>query len=199
MPEHNRGNTERRIKDAALGIIEEQGFDALGINAIADRAKLSKVLIYRYFDSIEGLITKIIEEQDYWINIEVGETAEDDPVEQIKSIFHRQAQMLRDNPIVRKFYIWELECNNKITQHLRTERENGSVRIISHYANLLGLEEEKVQVLGVLLTNALVYTALQIDSSPKAYLDLETGKAWNRITDCIDSLLEIWISRQTKK
>lgn len=199
MPEHNRGNTERRIKDAALGIIEEQGFDALGINAIADRAKLSKVLIYRYFDSIEGLITKIIEEQDYWINIEVGETAEDDPVEQIKSIFHRQAQMLRDNPIVRKFYLWELESNNKITQHLRTERENGSVRIISHNANLLGLEEEKVQVLGVLLTNALVYTALQIDSSPKAYLDLETEKAWNRITDCIDSLLEIWISRQTKK
>lgn len=199
MPEHNRGNTERRIKDAALGIIEEQGFEALGINAIADRAKLSKVLIYRYFDSIEGLITKIIEEQDYWINIEVGETAEDAPVEQIKSIFHRQAQMLRDNPIVRKFFIWELECNNKITQHLRTERENGSVRIISHYAHLLGLEEEKVQVLGVLLTNALVYTALQIDSSPKAYLDLETEKAWNRITDCIDSLLEIWISRQTKK
>ena len=64
MPEQNRGNTERRIKDAALGIIEEQGFEALGINAIADRAKLSKVLIYRYFDSIEGLITKIIEEQD---------------------------------------------------------------------------------------------------------------------------------------
>lgn len=199
MPEHNRGNTERRIKDAALGIIEEQGFEALGINAIADRAKLSKVLIYRYFDSIEGLITKIIEEQDYWINIEVGETAEDAPVEQIKSIFHRQAQMLCDNPIVRKFYLWELESNNKITQQLRTERENGSAKIIGYYAERLGIEKDKIEVLGVLLTNALVYTAIQIDNSPKAYLDLETEQSWKRITDCIDSLLDMWISQQRKK
>ena len=50
-----------------------------------------------------------------------------------------------------------------------------------------------------LLTNALVYTAIQIDNSPKAYLDLETEQSWKRITDCIDSLLDMWISQQRKK
>ena len=197
--EHNRENTECRIKNAALSIIEEDGFSALGINAIAERAKLSKVLIYRYFDSIEGLITKLIEEQDYWMNIRVDETTENQPIEQIKAIFHQQAQMLRDNPIVRKFYLWEMESNNMVTQRLRTEREKGSERIINHYAEQLGLEKEKVEVLGVLLTNAMVFTAMQIDNSPKAYLDLETDQAWQRITDCIDLLLDLWISQQSKK
>ena len=47
----NRENTEKKIIDAAYAIIEKDGFESLGINAVAKEAQVSKVLIYRYFNS----------------------------------------------------------------------------------------------------------------------------------------------------
>ena len=41
----NRENTEKKIIDAAYAIIERDGFESLGINAVAKEAQVSKVLI----------------------------------------------------------------------------------------------------------------------------------------------------------
>ena len=51
----NRQATEMTLITAVNDIIEESGFERLGINAVAAKAKVSKMLIYRYFNSLDGL------------------------------------------------------------------------------------------------------------------------------------------------
>ncbi len=48
--------TKQRLIDAVGKILAERGFQNIGVNAIAKEAGVDKVLIYRYFDSLEGLL-----------------------------------------------------------------------------------------------------------------------------------------------
>lgn len=52
----NREETEAKLVAAALAILSEEGFAALGVNAVARRAGTDKQLIYRYFNGIDGLM-----------------------------------------------------------------------------------------------------------------------------------------------
>ncbi len=52
----NRAKTTERIVNALEEVITERGLEGIGINRIAERAGVSKVLIYRYFGGLEGLM-----------------------------------------------------------------------------------------------------------------------------------------------
>ena len=56
----NREQTESRILEAVASIVESEGFEKLGINTIASKANVSKMLIYRYFGGLEELIAQFI-------------------------------------------------------------------------------------------------------------------------------------------
>ena len=54
-----RLQTEQKILQALGQVLLEQGFPAVGINAVARQAGCDKVLIYRYFNGLEGLLPGI--------------------------------------------------------------------------------------------------------------------------------------------
>lgn len=66
--EHDREATENKLIVAIGQMIEENGFEKIGINAVAAKSGVSKILIYRYFGSIDGLITAFIRKNDFWLN-----------------------------------------------------------------------------------------------------------------------------------
>ena len=55
-----------RIREAAAGLLAEKGFEAWGINAIARAAGCDKVLIYRYFESLDGLLEAVMAGTTLW-------------------------------------------------------------------------------------------------------------------------------------
>ncbi|WP_083421722.1 TetR/AcrR family transcriptional regulator [Arsenicibacter rosenii] len=55
MP-RGRAHTEQRLIDAVGKIIAEEGFDQLGINRISAASGINKILIYRYFGGLDGLM-----------------------------------------------------------------------------------------------------------------------------------------------
>lgn len=55
----NRHQTTAQLLDAAVACITEEGPTALTITAIAQRAGYDKVLIYRYFKSLDGVAAAI--------------------------------------------------------------------------------------------------------------------------------------------
>jgi AcrR family transcriptional regulator len=57
----NRAATTDRILNAFEQILAEQGMDGVSITRITEKAQVSKVLIYRYFGGLEGLISQYIE------------------------------------------------------------------------------------------------------------------------------------------
>ena len=93
----NRQATELTLIKAVDDIIEENGFEGLGINAIAAKAKVSKMLIYRYFNSLDGLIAAYIRQNDYWINFNEELPDKEHLSEFIKQIFKRQIIQLRES------------------------------------------------------------------------------------------------------
>ena len=73
----SRLKTEQRILDAVGSILLEQGYPAVGVNAIARRAGCDKVLIYRYFGGFDELLLAFAESNKLWWEVEeiITETA----------------------------------------------------------------------------------------------------------------------------
>lgn len=58
--------TEKRLLEAVSHIIENDGFTKIGVNRIANQAGCDKVLIYRYFGGLDGLLVEWAKRHDYY-------------------------------------------------------------------------------------------------------------------------------------
>ena len=74
----SRLQTEQRILDAVGQLLLEQGYPAVGVNAIARRAGCDKVLIYRYFGGFDELLLAFAETSELWWDVDeiIVESAE---------------------------------------------------------------------------------------------------------------------------
>ena len=70
--ERDREATERRLLEAVGELVCESGFEQIGINALAARAGVSKVLVYRYFGSVDGLLAAYVRRHDFWFGLPDG-------------------------------------------------------------------------------------------------------------------------------
>jgi AcrR family transcriptional regulator len=61
----SRAKTEEKFQYAVLELVAEEGCGALGVNAVAHRAGADKVLIYRYFENLNGLLHTVAESQQW--------------------------------------------------------------------------------------------------------------------------------------
>src|SRR5690606_40121422 len=61
----DRAATEEKIYESFLSLLEEKGPQAVGINAIAKKAGVSKEHIYRYFGGLQGLLLHLAKHDDF--------------------------------------------------------------------------------------------------------------------------------------
>ena len=61
----SRAKTEEKFLNAVLELVANDGCGALGINAVAHRAGADKVLIYRYFGNLNGLLLRVAESRQW--------------------------------------------------------------------------------------------------------------------------------------
>ena len=69
MP-RDRFATRAAIIDSAAQLVAAQGVSALGVNALADAAGCDKVLIYRYFGGLDGVLEAVGAERMLWPAVE---------------------------------------------------------------------------------------------------------------------------------
>jgi len=69
----DRFATRAALLESAEHIIATQGVSALGVNALANAAKCDKVLIYRYFGGLDGVLAALGAERQLWPNVAEGE------------------------------------------------------------------------------------------------------------------------------
>src|SRR6218665_490484 len=96
-----REQTEARILQALGEQIRATGMAGVGINAVAKRAKVSKELIYRYFEGFPGLMSAWMQKQDFWSShpdlLGDDESSQRPPVDLILSMLHAQIGALAGN------------------------------------------------------------------------------------------------------
>ncbi len=140
-----RLQTEQKILQALGQVLLEQGFPAVGINAVARQAGCDKVLIYRYFNGLEGLLQAFAETTELWWELDeiITETAEQisqQPLQQfLQVLLKRHVEALQARPLTLEIMAWEMSAQNNLTVALaRTRAERGMAlvkTIRAHYRN----------------------------------------------------------------
>ena len=189
--ERDREATEKRLLDTIGQMIIEQGFEKIGINAVSAQSGVSKILIYRYFNSIDGLIAAYIRKHDFWLNtsFEFSDTVQMLPT--IKEMFYKHIERLRIDPVLRKLYRWELSCNNDIIKSLREQREKVGMNLIEQVCTLSGRPKQEIAVLSAIITTSTTYLAMLGDYCPVFNgISIDDDNGWNQIYKEVVNLLD---------
>lgn len=189
--ERDREATERRLLDTIGRMINEVGFEKIGINAVAAQSGVSKILIYRYFGSMEGLMTAYIRQHDFWINFphEIPERSQLPAF--LKKMFREQIEQLRSNPTLKRLYRWELSSDNDMIVKLRQQRESAGIRRIEEVSRLTGYPQQELATLASLITASITYLVMLEEFCPVYNgIPLNDDAGWQQIIQGIDALID---------
>jgi len=138
-------DTRDLILEAGLDVFSERGFQAGTIRAIADRAGVREITVFRHFGSKEGLLAEILKQKSVaHMTATLLQHAADKPVEEVLKEFGRRylQQMLSRAKLIR-FVVLESENNPELfgnvsavpgsvhrdlSQYLESKMKDGSVR-----------------------------------------------------------------------
>lgn len=190
----SREQTESKILEAVASIVESDGFEKLGINTIALKANVSKMLIYRYFGGLEELVARFIMQKDYWANTDTLILNPHSVGDSIKSMFRNQIEQLRNDVTLRRLCRWELSCHNASIDRLRDKREENGCNLITVVSRLTGCSNSEVASLASILSASISYLTLIEDQCPTYNgIALQTDKGWEQIAQGVDMIVDLWI------
>ena len=196
----DKETTKRRLVAATIELIRDSGFDHLGINAIAERAGLSKVLIYRYFEDLDGLLRAAAAELDplqseeaarLRDSVEIGQS----PGEIMEAIVLQLHDSLARDKLTKQLMVAELSRNNEITGAMSVAREEVGLRLTDEFATILRdrdlPEGVDVYALFAIVSAAVSYLTLRSDSV-KHYngVDIQSRDGWERIGATMRMLID---------
>ena len=188
--ERDRETTERRLLDTIGQMINESGFEKIGINAVANQSGVSKILIYRYFGSVEGLMAAYIRQHDFWINFPQELPDRNQLQAFLKNMFKEQIEQLRSNPTLKRLYRWELSSDNEMIVKLREQREKAGMQRLAKISELTGYPEE-LAPLATLLTASITYLVMLEEFCPVYNgIPLNNDTGWRQIIQGIDTLID---------
>ncbi|WP_320824458.1 helix-turn-helix domain-containing protein [Reinekea sp.] len=202
MAIRDRVETEQRLITAAGQVLARDGFGKLGVNAIARQAGVDKVLIYRYFDGLPGLIKAYAKQGDFWPGVDelMAEplatfqlrTAAD----QMATIMTHLAAGIRKRPITLEILSWEMVERNALTVHLEELREQEGFKLAAmlgfHHPSD-GPESAHVDVAALV---AIMVGSINYLSARSQHIKHFNGIAvqddagWQRLTDTLRLMCE---------
>lgn len=189
--ERNRDATEKRLLETVGKMVAEKGFEQIVINAIAAQSGVSKILIYRYFGSIDGLLSAYIRQYDFWLNLPADVPERDELPQFLKTMFQQQIDRLRTDATLRRLYRWELSCNNEMVAKIREQREKARLELIRKFCQASGMQQPEAETISAIFAASITYLAMLSDFCPVyngIAIDEETG--WERIKSGIDTLID---------
>ena len=146
-------NAEKRLLIAVSQIIENEGFSKIGVNKIAKQAKCDKVLIYRYFGGLEGLLAAWAKDNDFYTlayqayseRVTKAESSED-IIKLTQTVLLKQLNFLRTNKLMQELLAWELSGNSTF-RSIQDERERNGFKLQEELEKKLGKESTIISLL----------------------------------------------------
>jgi len=124
----DRAATKQRLIDAVGSVLERDGVLALGINSIAKRANVDKVLIYRYFSNLNGLFDAYAAKTRLWPDL--ADVAGDAPavfrtlapIDRLTLVLGNLAEALARRPRSLDIAAWRVLETNALTEALAAQQ-----------------------------------------------------------------------------
>lgn len=193
--EKDRQTTEKALLQAVGEVVAESGFEQLKVNTVAERAGMSKVLIYRYFGSFDRLIAAYVETQDFG-----GAYGAEFPVKRkqlapcLKSMFRARVEHLRRDVTLRRLYRWELGGAHAAAAVLRQQREAAAVRLVEVVAALTERPTAEVAPFVTMVETSVCCLALFEESCPTYNgMALQTQAGWDRYVRGVEEVIDRWV------
>jgi len=187
----NRSKTENDILKAVDSLFSRKGFHALGINAIAREAEISKVLIYRYFGSHEKLLETWALKNSYWSvqSAEIPETGS--MLESAKAILSGLISSLREDPVRREVLRWLLTDDSEVAGKVRIRLESSGLALTRAFMAKSGIAEDRdAEALVAILTAGISYLVLMTDKAGVYNgVALDSDEGWSRIDRMAGNLM----------
>lgn len=126
MPrKRSRIDTEQRFQNAVLDLVADSGCTNLGVNLVAERTGSDKVLIYRYFGDLEGLLERVAQSRPWLPSAEeILSKAGRRPEECLKHIFRAVYEHARDDAPSYQIARWRHAVKNPLTEKYSVEWKN---------------------------------------------------------------------------
>jgi AcrR family transcriptional regulator len=192
-PKRDRAASEEALVAAVGEVLARDGFVGLGVNAIARAAGCDKVLIYRYFDGLDGLLAAYAKSAAFFPT--VAELVPDPealralPIEdRVAAVFRRYLGALRARPRTLEILASEVVSRSPLHGPLEEARERLGLELISAGASDLPLGLDFPAV-AALITGGVHYLLLRarfIDVFGGVSLQSEAG--WERLGDAVEAL-----------
>ncbi len=193
--------TRAKILAAVGSVLTHQGFARFGINIVAKEAGVDKVLIYRYFGGLDGLLMAYAAENPVlfappsltWPPREKSVS----PAVLTAGLLCDQLDELRRRPVTLETLRWELQDGNGLTEQFASARE----KIAKEYLARLTFEPENYPGADVAAVFAFMHAGLTYLAMSSAKLDfyqgidLKSARGWKRVEYAIHELLMAYFER----
>jgi len=192
--ERDRDMTEEKLIHAVGELIVEEGFESLGVRKVADKAGVNKTLIYRYFDSLDGLIYAYMKKHDFWINSPSEQPDSSDIKGYLKLFYRREIAEYRSNIALKRLRRWELSATKDFVTAVRDQREKNGVRFMELMAGFAKVDKEHLQAMSALIDAGISYLAM-LEENCRMYNDIniQSDEGWELIARGIDVFIDIII------
>ncbi|MDR2039549.1 MAG: TetR/AcrR family transcriptional regulator [Bacteroidales bacterium] len=194
VKERDRQQSEEKLINAVGELIEEIGFENLGINQVAKKAGFSKNLIYRYFESLDGLIYAYMKKHDFWVNAHNEKPSTSDIKTYLKDFYRREIAGFRGNIALKRLRRWELSTDKDFVVEIRAQREKNGVQFMEIMSGFVKIDKEQLQAISALIDAGIAYLAMFEDNC-KMYngIDIQSNEGWEQILKGVDLLIETMI------
>lgn len=186
-----RERTERQILEAFEAQLKDGGMASLGINKVAERAGVSKELIYRYFEGMPGLMLTWMQEQDFWTGqggmLLDEKAARKPPSELVLTMLRAQIEALASNEALREVRRWELVERNDVSARLAERREKLARKFIDRIEGV-SPDMDVPAVVGVMLAGVIYLSLRAKTESQFLGLSLRTEEGWDRIEAALEHI-----------
>ena len=190
----DRATTEALMVKAVGRLLARKGFKAIGVNAVAREAGVDKVLIYRYFDGLPGLMKAFGQDSDFWPS--AGELAGNAPdhfralplSDRISALARNYLEAIRKRPVTQEIMAWELIERNQLTEDLEEVREHRMVRFFEEFM------PEAIHHPDFLAISAIVGAAINYLVTRSRHtrffsgVDLHQDSGWQSLLAAVDNL-----------
>ncbi|GAB3266584.1 TetR/AcrR family transcriptional regulator [Larkinella harenae] len=183
----NRAQTSLRIIDALEEVLAERGIEGIGINRISEKAGVSKVLIYRYFGGLEGLLTHYIKMGRLFPLLSPSTLEQLRPVHEndLSKLWYKQLihtyRLFRQVPAGYHILKATVAENGPVVDEASKAYDEEVTRIVKQLAYVKGVD---FQAISAIMTGAMSYlTLLSKNNRTAVGIDLSTEEGWQRIEE----------------
>ncbi|MGC1633794.1 MAG: TetR/AcrR family transcriptional regulator [Gelidibacter sp.] len=191
----DRAATEEKIYESFLSLLEENGPQAVGINAIAKKAGVSKELIYRYYGGLQGLLLQLAKKGDFFKSMLALQDRDLETVDDLKEFAKAGTKELRENKLTQEILRWQLLENNEATHNLfkYSNKEIGKIFAISDKDSSLN------HAFQLMIGGYVYFTLLSKFNKKFITTDLTSPESWDNFDKAIEKTIDLFNKQTSKK